>query len=182
VVGIVARMQTHRHYEDFFEAIRMLAARRPNVHVIVVGRGTRQEQVGREPVRRLGLEDRVHFPGYLEGENYVGMLKAFDVKVYLTPGSDGTCRAVRECMAMRKPAVVANRGMLREIVNHDLDGIVCDGSGEALFRALDRLAGDRRLAHVMGMAARETAVTHYSLEAQAAAVKAVYERILAGVR
>ena len=182
VVGIVARMQTHRHYEDFFEAIRMLAARRPNVHVIVVGRGTRQEQVGREPVRRLGLEDRVHFPGYLEGENYVGMLKAFDVKVYLTPGSDGTCRAVRECMAMRKPAVVANRGMLREIVNHDLDGIVCDGSGEALFRALDRLAGDRRLAHGMGMAARETAVTHYSLEAQAAAVKAVYERILAGVR
>ena len=178
VVGIVARMQTHRHYEDFFEAIRMLVARHPRAQVIVVGRGTRREQVGLAPVRQLGLEHHVHFPGYLDGENYVGMLKAFDVKVFLVPGSDGTCRAVRECMAMRKPAVVADRGMLREIVEHEKDGLVCDGSAESLFRALDRLASDRRLAHRMGLAARETAATRYSLEAQATAVKAIYERVL----
>lgn len=182
VVGIVARMQTHRHYEDFFEAIRMLVAKRPNAHVIVVGRGTKQERVGKEPVRRLGLEQHVHFPGYLDGENYVGMLRAFDVKVFLVPGSDGTCRAVRECMAMRKPAIVADRGMLREIVDDGANGIVCDGSAEALFRALDRLAGDRRLVHQMGMAARETALARYSLEAQATAVKGVYERVLAAPR
>jgi len=147
-----------------------------------VGRGTKQEQVAKEPVRRLGLEGRVYFPGYLDGENYVGMLKAFDVKVYLVPGSDGTCRAVRECMAMRKPVIVADRGMLREIVDHETNGMVCDGSAESLFNALDRLAGDRRLVHRMGLAARETAVARYSLEAQANAVKAVYERMLADGR
>ncbi|MFO7975358.1 MAG: glycosyltransferase family 4 protein, partial [Candidatus Hydrogenedentota bacterium] len=180
VVGIVARMQTHRHYEDFFEAVRMLVAKYPHAHVIVVGRGTRQEKVGKEPVRRFGLADHVHFPGYLDGENYVGMLNAFDVKVYLVPGSDGTCRAVRECMAMRKPAVVADRGMLREIVDDGENGIVCDGSAEALFSALDRLADDRQLIHRMGMAAREKAVAHYSLEAQAGAVKDIYKRVLGG--
>jgi glycosyltransferase involved in cell wall biosynthesis len=130
-------------------------------------------------VKRLGLQDRVHFPGYLDGENYVGMLKAFSVKAFLTPGSDGTCRAVRECMAMRKPVVAADRGMLREIVDDGRDGIVCDGSADALFEALDRLASDRQLAHAMGLAARETAVARYSLEAQAGAVVKVYEQVLA---
>jgi len=63
-------------------------------------------------------------------------------------------------------------------VEHEKDGLVCDGSAESLFRALDRLASDRRLAHRMGLAARETAATRYSLEAQATAVKAIYERVL----
>jgi len=179
VVGIVARMQTHRHYEDFFAAVQRLVKARHNTHVIVVGRGSKQEQVALEPVRRLGLEDRVHFPGYLDGENYVGMLKAFDVKVFLVPGTDGTCRAVRECMAMRKPVVAADRGMLREIVEHNRNGIICDGSAEALFQALDRLAEDRRLVYEMGVAARETAITRYSLEAHTFAVIQVYERVLA---
>ena len=180
VAGIVARMQTHRHYEDFFAAVQRLIKARHNAHVIVVGRGSKQEQVGLEPVRRLGLEDRVHFPGYLDGEDYVGMLKAFDVKVFLVPGTDGTCRAVRECMAMRKPVVAADRGMLREIVEHGRDGIVCDGSAEALFEALDQLAGNRRLVHEMGITARESALARYSLEAQAAAVNQVYTQVLAG--
>ncbi len=177
VVGIVARLQTHRHYEDFFEAVRLLGARHPDVRVIVVGRGTRQESVGFEPVRRLGLEGAVSFPGYVDGENYVGMLRAFDVKVFLVPGTDGTCRAVREAMAMGKPAVVSDRGMLPELVEDGRTGYVCDGSPRALFEALCRLREDRALAHALGRAARGKAVTDFSLDAQAGRVRAVYESL-----
>jgi len=174
VVGIVARMQTHRRFEDFWQAIRILCDAGTDAHVIVVGRGTNQEQVGMEPVRSLGLEDRVHFPGYIEGENYVGMLRAFDVNVYLVPGSDGTCRAVREALAMAKPAVVADRGMLREIVQHGETGYVCDGSPQSLYSHLHALSQDRALCRRMGHAARERALRRYSLESQAQAVQAVY--------
>jgi glycosyltransferase involved in cell wall biosynthesis len=179
VVGIVARMQTHRHYEEFFQALRRLADETPNLHAIVVGRGTNQEQVGKQPVRELGIEKRVHFSGYVDGENYVGMLKAFDVKVFLVPGSDGTCRAVREAMAMGKPAVVADRGMLREIVDDGINGVVCDGSAEGLYAALRRFASDRPLTRTMGRAARATALERYSLDVQAAAVLEIYKRLLA---
>ncbi|MBN2307946.1 MAG: glycosyltransferase family 4 protein [Candidatus Hydrogenedentes bacterium] len=179
VVGIVARMQTHRHYEDFFRAIRTLADRRGEIHAIVVGRGTNQERVGKQPVRELGLADRVHFPGYVAGENYVGMVKAFDAKVFLVPGSDGTCRAVREAMAMAKPAVVARRGMLPEIVDDGATGFVVDGGPESLVEAIERLAADRALARSMGHAARAKAVESFSLAAQARAVRAVYESVLA---
>ena len=182
VVGIVARMQTHRRYEDFFQAIRRLVDTGRNAHAIVVGRGTHQEKVGRQPAEALGIADRVHFPGYVAGENYVGIVKAFSVKVFLVPGSDGTCRAVREAMAMGKPAVVANRGMLAEIVDNGVNGIVCDGTPNSLYEALFRLSADRRLEHEMGRAARCKAVDLFSLDVQAAAVRAVYEDLLGSPR
>lgn len=179
-VGIVARMQTHRHYDDLLDAFRRLTETVPQAHLIVVGRGTKQEQVAMEPVRRLGLTDRVHFTGFIDGENYVGMLRAFDIGVFLTPGSDGTCRAAREILAMGRPMVVADRGMLAEIVTHNETGLVCDGSPGALLQAMETLAKDRVRRLELGRAARRMAENRYSLTRQAEAVIAIYEEILRG--
>lgn len=179
VVGIVARMQTHRRYEDFFDAIKLLAGKHGNVHAIVVGRGTKQEQVGFQPVTERGLDSVVHFPGYVDGEDYVGMLKAFDVLVYLVPGSDGTCRTVREAMAMGKPVVAAKRGMLPELVEDGRTGYVFNETGRDLFEALDRLATNRKLARRLGAAARETAHETFALDVQARTVHGVYRELVA---
>jgi glycosyltransferase involved in cell wall biosynthesis len=178
VAGIVARMQTHRHYEDLFSALRRVVDLYPQVHLVVVGRGTKQEEVGFAPVRALGLQAHVHFTGYLDGDDYVAALAAFDCGVFLVPGSDGTCRAVREQMALGKPMLVADRGMLREIVAHEVNGIVCDGSVEALARTLMEWAKAPERLRVLSVAARETALAHYSLEAQGAAVLRVYHSAL----
>lgn len=178
VVGIVARMQTHRRYEDFWQAVRMLVDAHPPTRVVVIGRGTNQDRVGMQPVRDLGLENHVHFPGYLDGENYAGMLKALSVKVYLVPGSDGTCRAVREAMAMAKPVVAADRGMLREIVDDGREGFIFDGTSKHLFDCLRALASDRQRAAAIGRAARERALRDYSLEVQAERVEAIYRNVL----
>ena len=177
VVGIVARMQTHRHYEDFWRAIRWLADAHPHARAVALGRGTKEEQVARQPVRELGLEGHVHFPGYAGGDDYVAMLKALNCLVYLVPGSDGTCRAVREAMALGVPGVVADRGMLPEIVTHGADGLVFDGSAESLFEALQQLAQDPPLRQRLGQNALQKAQTHYALPVQAAAVRGIYERV-----
>jgi len=178
VVGIVARLQRHRRYEDLFGAVRRLVDAGQNVRLVVIGRGTHQAKVGKEPVQRLGLESGVDFTGYLDGEEYVGMLNAFDAMVFLMPGSDGTCRTVREGMAMAKPVVAADRGMLREIVEDGVTGFVVDGTVDSLFLALNRLAGDTHLRRRMGQAARDRAATSYSLDAQSEAVARIYESVL----
>ncbi len=180
VIGIVARMQTHRHFDDFWGAVRRLAEKDKAIHVIVVGRGTHQEKVGKTPAQETGVAENVHFPGYLEGEDYVGMVKAFDVKVFLTPGTDGTCRAVREAMAMAKPIVVADRGMLAEIVDEGKTGHVFDGTAEGLHDAVFPLTQDRRLARALGHAAREKALESFSLEVQGKSVLSAYEAIANG--
>jgi len=179
VVGIVARMQPHRHFDDLWDALQRLIGENPNVHGLIVGRGTRQETVARKPVRDRGLEAKVHFSGFLRGEEYVAAVKAFDVKVFLVPGTDGTCRAVREAMSMGKPGVVSNRGMLPEIVDHSVNGLVFGSTADELYTALRSLAGDRDRVRAMGEAARKKALEAFSPGHQAKAVRSIYETILA---
>jgi glycosyltransferase involved in cell wall biosynthesis len=178
LVGIVARMQRHRRFELLLEAMRILRERAPEVKLMVLGRGTHRQAVAVEPARRLGVEDAVLFPGY-RGEDYVDHLAAMDIKVFLVPGSDGTCRAVREAMAMGKPVVATKRGMLPEILEHGRTGLLVDENPSAIAEAIERLARDRVLREGMGAAARSRALKDFSMEAQAKRVAWFYEELLA---
>lgn len=179
VIGIVARMQTHRHYEDLWDAAARLMAAFTHVHVLVVGRGTKQESVGMAPVRERGIEDRVHFTGFVSGDEYVAALAAMTVKVYLVPGSDATCRAVREALVMGVPCVVADRGMLPEIVDDGATGVVFGTTAEQLYAAVRDLVTQPERVAQMRQNALRMARDHYALATQAAAVAKIYRRILA---
>lgn len=183
-LGIVARMQTHRRFEVLLEAVRRARAEVPALRLVVVGRGTNQDVVAREPVKAMGLEDAVTFTGYVEGEDYVGTLAGFDAKVFLVPGSDGTCRAVREALAMGVPVITSGVGILPELVRHEETGLVLSpdpGVGE-LAAAMVRLAGDPALRARWGAAARADAVARFSFPRFAERVEAVYREVLAGSR
>jgi glycosyltransferase involved in cell wall biosynthesis len=179
VLGIVARMQRHRLFEVLLEAFRRAAAGNSRLHLIIVGRGTHQQAVAKDPVREMGLEDRVHFAGYVSGDDYVRTIKAFDMKVFMMPGSDGTCRAVREAMAMGKGAIVNRIGMLPELIEDGKTGYVFDGSVEGLQSAIEKAAGDRAGVQRMGEEAKEIAHREFSLDVQAERIAAIYERVLA---
>ncbi|HVY60575.1 MAG TPA: glycosyltransferase family 4 protein, partial [Planctomycetota bacterium] len=182
VVGIVARMQTHRRFEVLLEALRLAAAGLPRLRAVVIGRGTNQEAVAKEPARRLGLGEVIRFPGYLEGEDYVAALAALDVKVFLVPGSDGSCRAVREALAMGRPVIAARRGMLPEIVKDGETGLVVEDEPAPLAEAIGALARDDARRRAMSARAREDARRRFSIEAAAREVKRAYEATLARPR
>lgn len=177
VLGIVARMQRHRHFDVLLEAFRRASAKHPELHLIIVGRGTHQDAVAREPVRAMGLTNRVHFPGYLSGDDYVEMINAFDMKVFMTPGTDGTCRAVREAMAMGKAAIVNNVGMLPELVEDGQNGFVFDGTVESLHAAIEKAANNRGLAPLMGQRACGAARREFSLVVQAERIAGIYDQL-----
>ncbi|MCF6286567.1 MAG: glycosyltransferase family 4 protein [Candidatus Hydrogenedentes bacterium] len=179
VVGIVARMQTHRHFEDLLQAMRQLIDAMPNAHLVIVGRGTNQKIVVEEPARDMRIADHVHITGYVEGDDLVAAIQAMDIGVYLVPGSDGTCRAAREILSMGKPLIVADRGMLREIVVDGKSGLVTDGSADALLSAIRELGNNPKRRQAMGKNARHLAEKRYALAPQARMVKALYEDLLA---
>lgn len=178
VLGIVARMQTHRHYEDLFEGFSKFSSQHNNTHLLVIGRGTRQEQVGFKPVREYGLEKKVHFTGYLDDDAYVGALNSFNVGIFLTPGTDGTCRAAREIMAMGKALIVADRGMLREIVESQSEGIVTDGSATQLAQAMEKFYNTPEMLVKLSEKAYEKAHSQFTLSHQSDTVIAIYESVL----
>jgi glycosyltransferase involved in cell wall biosynthesis len=152
--GIVARLQRHRRFELLWEAAaRLREAGDVAFRVVVVGRGTWQEEVGLAPVRRLGLGDRVVFTGYLRGVDYASTVAAFHAQLLLVPGSDPTCRALREGMALGVPSLAFRRGLLPMIVEHGVTGRLVDETAEALAAAMAALAHDPLGARRMGAGA-----------------------------
>ena len=142
------------------------------------GIGTEMESVAVRPTRERGLDDAVVFPGYLRGDEYVAALRALDAKVFLMPGTDGSCRAAREAMALGTPIIAARRGMLPELVADRETGLVIDDTPENLANAIIELARNEDLRRRMGEAARQTALRRFDPVTQAEQVEKVYEGIL----
>jgi len=174
VLGVVARMQRHRRFDVLLEGIKL--AKVPDLRVQIVGRGTNMNEVAVEPAKRLGLTN-VTFTGYLR-DAYLDTLAGFDALLFLVPGSDGTCRAIREAMAMGRAVIGARRGMIPEIVDDGKTGLVVDDTPENIARAIEAMAADRARTKAMGVAGREKALALYDGRRQAEAVKAIYEAML----
>ena len=178
LIGIVARVQTHRRFAIFIRAVKLVAREIPRIKVFIIGRGTHIQEVAIQPVQEAGLTDNVLFTGYhLQG--YPELLAALDLKVFLVPGSDGSCRAVREAMAMGKPVVVSNRGMLPEIVEDGVSGLVVDDTPENLAHAICTLVKDHTIRKKMGEAARKRMSEEYNAVLQNEKVEEVYQAVSA---
>ncbi len=157
LLGIVARLQTHRRYELLWEAAAALARGGAPLRVAVLGRGTKAEEVAYAPVRTLGLADTVVFGGYLKGEAYASTVASFDAQLLLVPGSDPTCRALREGMALGVASLATRRGLLPSIVDDGKTGLLVDEDATSLAAALGRWMADRDGCRAMGAAARRKA-------------------------
>jgi glycosyltransferase involved in cell wall biosynthesis len=180
VVGIVARFQRYRRTDILLEAVAHLIKVIPEVRLLLVGHSSQMQWSVIEPMERLGISSNVILAGY-RIDDYVDILACIDVFCLLTPGSDGTARALREAMAMGKPAVVTKKGMLPELIQDGTSGLVIQEDPEPLYRALLTLLRDERLRNAMGKAAHEMAHREFRLERQAAEVEAFYQKILEAV-
>jgi len=177
VIGMVARFQKYRRTEVFLTALSDLVRDLPHVKALLVGRSSQIRESVIEPTRRLGLGPHVILGGY-QRENYLDTIATMDIFVFLVPGSDGTARALREVMAMGKPAVVARRGILPELVEDTVTGFVVDDTPENLSSALRILITDEELRSRMGQMARQKALREFRLDEQSEGIEAFYQRIV----
>lgn len=164
LVGITARIQPQRQFDLLWQTAAAVVRAAPAVRFVLLGRGNASdtERFVRQPIARLGLTPHVLLPGYLYEPDYTAALRSLDVFLFLVPGSDGTCRAVREAMAMAVPVVTTKRGMLPQIVAKDAaagagdppPGYALDETVEALSAHLLLLVRDPVQRRAMGDAAR----------------------------
>jgi glycosyltransferase involved in cell wall biosynthesis len=84
---------------------------------------------------------------------------------------------MRQAMAMGKPVVANNTGMLAEMIDHGTNGFVFDNNPEELALRLVHLARDEQLRRRMGQAALIKARQDFSLTRQADDIEAFYRRL-----
>ncbi len=178
VGGIVARVQRHRNFSLLLDAIEQVVNLVPAFKFLIVGRGTHIDTVARKPVKDRGLDRNVIFTGYRK-EDYRDVLNLFDYKIFLVPGSDGACRAVREALACAKPVIAARRGILSELIRDGETGILIEEKPADLARAMLTMIKDRDFRLSCSRAARQYAETVLDPERYIKKVMACYESLVA---
>lgn len=163
LIGIVARMQTHRRFDLLLAAMARLVIAHPEAHLVIFGRGTRAQELVAKPARALGLERNVVLAGY-RTDDYARLLAAMDLFTYLVPGSDGSCRALREAAALGLPLVGTRRGAIPEIIVEGETGLLVDEDPAALAGAFSALICDPVRRRAMGEAARRDAHVRFEPE------------------
>jgi glycosyltransferase involved in cell wall biosynthesis len=177
VIGMIARFQKYRRTAVFLEAVRTIAKEFPNIKVLLVGRSSQIEESVVRPMKELGVEPWVVLAGY-RTQDYLDTLASMDIFVFLMAGSDGTARALREAMAMGKPVIVANRGMLPELVEDGVSGLVVDDTSEGLANAALRLLRHPETKEALGKAAYQKAHQDFRLDCQVEAVENFYQEMI----
>jgi len=111
-------------------------------------------------------------------DDYLDIINLLDFGLYLVPGSDGSCRAALEMMALGKPLIVARRGVLPEIVDDNRNGLVIDDTPENLAQAILKLARDKELRGRFSEQARLKMTREFSPELAVKLTKEFYLRIM----
>jgi glycosyltransferase involved in cell wall biosynthesis len=177
VVGCVARMVPGRGHDVLLRAMARLHDRLPEARLILVGRGEHRPAL-EALVRELGLGSIVVFAGY-RGPDLPAVLAAVDCAVLLGAGSEESCRAVLEAMAVGRPVVAAPVGAVPEMVVEGQTGWLVDPVPDAVASRLEATLRDRELAQRMGEAGRRRVEADFTPSRRAARVEAIYGQVLA---
>ncbi len=165
VGGIVARVQKHRRFEELLKALQIVFNEFSGLKFMIIGRGTHIEEIAIKPSQKMGIRTNLIFTGYKK-EDFPETLACLNFKIFLVPGSDGSCRAVREAMAMGIPTIAADRGMLSEIIEHEKEGLIIDDTPENMAKAILFLIEHPDLRQKMGINAYQKSRKQFDLDLQ----------------
>jgi glycosyltransferase involved in cell wall biosynthesis len=158
-------------------AMALLHERLPEARLVLVGRGEHRPAL-EALVQQLRLGSTVVFAGY-RGSDLPETLAAFDCAVLLGAGSEESCRAVLEAMAVGRPVIAAPVGAVPDTVVDGETGWLVEPVPDAVAACLETALRNRERARHMGLAGRRRVEARFTPSQRAVRVEAIYERVLA---
>jgi glycosyltransferase involved in cell wall biosynthesis len=171
VIGAVGRLEEQKGHAYLLAALPELRREIPELTVLLVGEGRRQEDLRRQ-VRDLDLEGTVRFLG--TRRDLPEIYRALDV--FVQPSLwEGLPLALLKAMGAGLPVVATRVSGSREAVADGVNGCLVEpGDPEALARAILELQRHPERRRRLGEAARRTVSEKYSLEAMLRSLAELY--------
>lgn len=163
LLGLIARYHPMKGHEVFLQAAGRLAARVPDVHFLLVGRGADSSNpVLTRLVDTLGLSGCVHLLG--ERSDIPRLTAALNIATSSSSWGEAFPNALGEAMACEVPCVATDVGDVRRILGGTGE-VVPVGDSDALAAAWERwLSMSEAARRQRGEAARRRVVEHFSLD------------------
>lgn len=170
----IGRLDGYKGNDILLEAMAFLP-RNVDVRLAFVGEGEPLHRL-HSKAARLGLADRVSFPGYREDVPEV--LAAADLMV-ISSTSESLPMVMLEAMAAGLPIVSTSAGGIPSVLRDgETAWLVPPGDAIALMRALEAALADPGERARRARAARQDYASSYSREAMGLRYEAVYDRVL----
>ncbi|WP_273128882.1 glycosyltransferase family 4 protein [Metabacillus sp. HB246100] len=154
VLSYVGRLAPEKDIETLMNVTSELPEPiRQQVHWLIVGDGPSKEDM----VKRA--RENITFAGYLNGSELAKVYAASDLFVFPSP-TETFGNVVLEALASGTPVVGANSGGVKNIIKHDVNGILCEPKNvETFTRAITKLLTNETIRNEMQVEARQYALT-----------------------
>lgn len=176
VVGTVARLTRQKGVEFFVEAAAIVLRSHPWAQFVLIGDGELRPQVEAQ-INDLDIASSFHFLG--RRADCLDIMATFDI--FVMPSLwEGSPYASLEAMALAKPVVGTDVTGVRDLVQHQVNGILVPAeSAQALAQATVTLLEDKDLAARLGEEGRRSLGQRYDPTRIALQTGRLYKEILA---
>lgn len=164
----LSRIDPKKGCDLLIRAFAKVAQREPDLDLVIAG----PDQTGLvaklvKDTQKLGIADRVHWPGMLKGEAKWGAY--YSAEAFILPShQENFGIVVAEALACGKPVLISNKINIWREIEHLHAGIVADdtlaGTSEMLVRFLGLSADERR---TMERAAKVCYRRHFNIQTSA---------------
>jgi mannosyltransferase len=181
LMGCFGRVRRQKGTDVFVDAMLALLPTRPDVAAVVLGRATEAHRGFQQDLKRrvaaAGLSDRVFFAGEVAPKETPAWYRVLDL--FIAPQRwEGFGVTPLEAMASGVPVVATTVGAFEELViDGETGSLIPPGEVAPMVEATARWIDDPAALAAASVAAREHVAKAFSLEAEAAGINAVYERV-----
>ncbi|WNS81956.1 glycosyltransferase [Domibacillus sp. DTU_2020_1001157_1_SI_ALB_TIR_016] len=170
----IGRMVFEKGFQTFFE-MNLKNLKKENIQFIIAGKGPLLE-TWREEVKKRGLEDTIHFVGYVSDEERRALFQSCKVAVFPSLYEPFGIVAL-EAMAFRKPVIAAATGGLKSFVLHKQTGLLFEpGNAEDLSEKIAAVLDQPGYANELGLNGHEMAKELYSWAHISAQTEKIYDQ------
>ncbi|RUA15242.1 MAG: hypothetical protein DSY55_06720 [Clostridia bacterium] len=181
LVGVVGRLSRWKGQDFFLRAFANASRHAPALRAILIG-SPLPDDAQRLPAlqaqaQRLGIADKVRWPGYLDDMPTV--MAALDALVLPSVQPEPFGLVVIEAMASGKPVIATAHGGPAESIVHGETGLlVSPHDPEEMAEALVLLARKPLFRQNLGWAGRKRALRLFGLDAHVRAIENLYMQVL----
>lgn len=144
-VVFCGRLVPNKGLDNLIEAVSKL----DNVRLAVIGSGPELLKLEKQ-VNKLGLDDMVTFLGWLPTlEGVSGAVQSS--RIFVMPSkSEGGPRSLLEAMAVEMPVITTEVGVVPEVIEDGVNGIITTGEPDDLAEKIKTLLADEKLRKKIG--------------------------------
>ncbi len=175
VIGTIGRLTFQKGQRYLIEAAARIIRKFPRIKLLITGEGPDKNEL-EELAGKLGISGNVFFLGMRR--DIPEVLEAIDIFVFPSLW-EGLGTAFIEAMAAGRPVIATDIPPVREVLEDKITGVIVPlNNSDAIADSIELLLTNKTLAENLGKAARERAVSFFSIGATVTKYTALFETVL----